>query len=61
MGELRELVEFMLKEPLDYDVSLHIAKEQIRPLELASEESAYLGVNSVIGSPQQDLEVIFVN
>ncbi|MDR3162664.1 MAG: type VI secretion system baseplate subunit TssG [Helicobacteraceae bacterium] len=60
MNELEDLVEFILKEPLDYEALLHVKKERVMPLELASKTSAYLGVNSVIGLAQDDLEVPFI-
>lgn len=59
MDELRELIGFMLNEPLDYEVALHVEQEKVARCELSCEESAYLGVNSIIGQPRGDLKVIF--
>lgn len=60
MDEIDELIEFMLKEPLDYEVALHVEKERVEPLSLSDKNSAYLGVNSVIGLVGRDLEVAFI-
>jgi type VI secretion system protein ImpH len=59
MNELEELIEFMLKEPLDYEALLHVERECVLPLSLSNDQSAYLGVNSVVGAAQRDLEVTF--
>ncbi|MDD2950827.1 MAG: type VI secretion system baseplate subunit TssG [Sulfuricurvum sp.] len=61
MKELNDLIAFMLDEPLKYDVALKIPKKEIQRCILSADQGGYLGVNSVIGIPQENLEVIFAS
>ncbi|WP_298690924.1 type VI secretion system baseplate subunit TssG [uncultured Sulfuricurvum sp.] len=61
MDELNDLISFMLDEPLKYDVALRIPKKEICCCTLSDTGSGYLGVNSVIGIAQKNLEVIFAS
>lgn len=61
MKELNDLIAFMLDEPLKYDVALKIPRKDIQKCILSDAQSGYLGVNSVIGIPQGNLEVIFAS
>ncbi|MDD5053564.1 MAG: type VI secretion system baseplate subunit TssG [Sulfuricurvum sp.] len=61
MKELNDLIAFILNEPLKYDLALKIEKEKIQHCVLSDPKSGYLGVNSVIGIPQENLEVIFAS
>jgi type VI secretion system protein ImpH len=61
MKELNDLIAFMLDEPLKYDVALKVSKKDIQRCTLSDDQSGYLGVNSVIGIPQENLEVIFAS
>lgn len=61
MAELKELVAFMLNEPMDFEVALHLKKEQIPRCRLGSQTSGSLGVNTVLGLPAGDLEVTFAS
>ncbi|HZF69897.1 MAG TPA: type VI secretion system baseplate subunit TssG [Sulfuricurvum sp.] len=61
MKELNDLIAFMLDEPLKYDVALKIPKKEIQRCILSDDQGGYLGVNSVIGIPQENLEVIFAS
>ena len=61
MDELNDLISFMLDEPLKYDVALHVPKREIHRCTLSDVGSGYLGVNSVIGIAQENLEVIFAS
>jgi type VI secretion system protein ImpH len=58
--ELKELIEFMLKEPLNYDLKLEVMQQEVVPCRLSSTDSAYLGINSVIGNRTQNLNVTFI-
>jgi type VI secretion system protein ImpH len=57
--ELKELIEFMLKEPLNYDLKLEIMQKELLPCRLSSNDCAYLGINSVLGYRTQNLNVTF--
>lgn len=59
MDKVNDLIDFMLQEPLIYDVALHVQNDQIIPCELSNPQCGYLGINSVIGTPQENLEVLF--
>jgi type VI secretion system protein ImpH len=61
MEELKELIAFMLNEPLEFEVVLHLQKSQIPQCRLGSEASGCLGVNSVLGLPRGNLEVTFAS
>ncbi len=61
MGDLRELMDFVLREPFKYEVILHVPEAQVTRCELASKASGYLGINTVIGLPQGDLDVNFAS
>lgn len=61
MAELKELLAFMLNEPMDFEVTLQLKKEQIVACRLGSESSACLGVNTVLGHSRDDLNVTFAS
>jgi len=56
--ELKELISFILDEPLDYEVVLHIKKENKSTFVLSSESNNYLGVNSWIGTTHYDENIV---
>lgn len=60
MLELKELIEFMLKQPLHYDLKLQVPKKEVQMCQLTAQNSAYLGVNTVIGNSEQNLNVTFM-
>ena len=57
--ELKELIQFALKEPLQYDVSLMVAKEQIQTASLDENIPIFLGINSWVGQATEDEKIIF--
>jgi type VI secretion system protein ImpH len=61
MAELRELLAFMLHEPMDFEVVLQLKKEEVVACRLGSETSACLGVNTVLGDSREDLNVTFAS
>lgn len=56
--ELQELISLALNEPLEYELCMHIEKDEIRPLELSQH---YLGVNSFLGLAENDEKIILSN
>ncbi|SFV51366.1 Uncharacterized protein ImpH/VasB [hydrothermal vent metagenome] len=58
LGELKYLIDFLLKEPLDFELSLNIKKSNIKKFYLNEEGAILLGVNSWIGEPIGDAKVI---
>lgn len=51
---LVNLVQFSVKDPLDYDVQLHLAEGEPKPLRLAQDNSCRLGWTSWIGDTPSD-------
>lgn len=58
MGELKELIRLTLSDPLESEFCLGIQKEKIQPVSLSSK---YLGVNSFLGLPDNDVKIILNN
>jgi len=58
LNELKYLIKFLLKEPLDFELSLNIKKKNIKKFYLNTEETILLGVNSWIGEPMGNERVI---
>lgn len=59
MEELAELILFLFSEPLDYETVLEIDQVNIRKFSLGDSQSSYLGVNTVIGNSDNNLQVHF--
>jgi len=58
LSELKDLINFILKEPLDFEISLNIQKQNIEKFYLNERGDVLLGVNSWIGEPVGDEKVI---
>ena len=55
LKELKELVYLILNEPLEYELGLGIQKKDIQPLSLSAR---YLGINSFLGKPEENIKII---
>jgi len=55
MRELQELIDLALNEPLEHELCLELSKDEIKPCALGEH---YLGVNSFIGTVQDDARII---
>ncbi|WP_324172455.1 type VI secretion system baseplate subunit TssG [Sulfurimonas sp.] len=55
IGELKELIDFALNEPLEYELCLEIQKDKTEPFELSKH---YLGVNCFCGAVEKDEKII---
>ncbi|XOB63251.1 type VI secretion system baseplate subunit TssG [Campylobacterota bacterium DY0563] len=60
MGQIADIISFSLNEPLEYEVSLEVKKEEKNLFILENEERSYLGINSWIGNSNFDEEIIMV-
>ena len=54
-GELKELIDFALNEPLEYELCLEIHKDKTEPFELSQH---HLGVNCFCGVVEKDEKII---
>ncbi|QOG11552.1 type VI secretion system baseplate subunit TssG [Arcobacter sp. FWKO B] len=59
LNQLNELVNFILKEPLVYDLIINVPQKNIINSKLSDERCAYLGINSVIGESTSNLQIAF--
>jgi len=55
---LKNLINFILKEPLDFELSLNIKKENIQEFQLQQNNPIFLGINSWIGEAMSDEKII---
>ncbi|SFV57442.1 Uncharacterized protein ImpH/VasB [hydrothermal vent metagenome] len=55
MGELQELMDLALNEPLEHELCLEMKKEEIKPYQLSQH---YLGINSFLGTVNEDMKII---
>jgi type VI secretion system protein ImpH len=55
MGELQELIDLSLSEPLRHELCLEIKKENIESFQLSKH---HLGINCFLGKVQQDTKII---
>jgi len=55
MGELQELIDLALNEPLEHELCVEIKEEKIEPFVLSKH---YLGVNCFAGEVHQDKKII---
>jgi len=55
MGELQELIDLSLNEPLEHELCLEIKKENTEEFQLSKH---YLGVNCFLGTVQEDHKII---
>ncbi len=55
MGELQELINLALNEPLEHELCLEIKKEDTEPFELSKH---YLGINCFAGVVEEDAKII---
>jgi type VI secretion system protein ImpH len=55
MGELQELINLSLNEPLKHELCLEIKKENIEPFELSKH---HLGINCFLGEVYKDAKII---
>lgn len=53
-GKLREFIDYIQTDPLDYDVRLHIKKEEIKPCMLDGSGDINLGTNAWLGQINDD-------
>ncbi|MDY0328261.1 MAG: type VI secretion system baseplate subunit TssG [Arcobacteraceae bacterium] len=59
LAKVNDLINFMLNEPLVYDVILNVPQKDVVNSRLSDEKSSYLGINSVIGEVKSNLSVAF--
>lgn len=59
MDDLAELLRFLFSEPLAYETVLEIDQEDICQLSLGDKQTSYLGVNTIIGNAENNLQVHF--
>ena len=55
MGELQELIDISLNEPLEHELCLEIKKENTEPFELSKH---HLGINCFLGEVSEDTKII---
>ncbi len=55
MGELQELINLALNEPLEHELCLEVKKEETEPFELSKH---YLGINCFAGVVEEDAKII---
>ncbi|PHR56522.1 MAG: type VI secretion system baseplate subunit TssG [Arcobacter sp.] len=55
MGELQELMDLALNEPLEHELCLEIKKEEVKPYALSQH---HLGINCFLGSVNEDVKII---
>lgn len=55
MTELKELIHLALRDPLEYELYLEIKKKNIKPVSLSKN---YLGIDSFLGLPDNDMKII---
>ena len=55
IGELKELIDFTLNEPLEHELCVEIKKNNTEPFELSKH---YLGVNCFCGAVEKDEKII---
>jgi len=55
MGELQELIDLALNEPLEHELCLEIKKEETEPFALSKH---YLGINCFAGAVEEDAKII---
>lgn len=55
MGELQELIDLALSEPLEHELCLEMDQDEIKPWQISEH---YLGVNSFLGTVQDDVKII---
>lgn len=58
---LRDCVDLMVRESLDYDVDLHIAAGAVRPFRLSTRSPCKLGLNTRLGARQEEEVVTLRN
>lgn len=58
--ELEELINFMVQEPLSYDLVLQIKKDEKKEFILKEESNFYLGINCWIGQNTMDEEILMI-
>jgi type VI secretion system protein ImpH len=61
MKELELLMDYLLQEPLAYEVMLNIDSSEVKPWELTETNSSYLGINSVLGESTSSLNILFMS
>jgi type VI secretion system protein ImpH len=61
MKELELLMDYLLQEPLAYEVMLNIDSSEVKPWELTETNSSYLGINSVLGESTLSLNILFMS
>lgn len=59
MEELDVLMDFLLQDPLQYEVVLNVASDQIHPWTLNTDNALYLGINTILGSREEALNIHF--
>lgn len=60
IDELKELMNFILQEPLSYDLALHIREEDKKEFVLKEGSDFYLGINFWIGLKTNDEEIVMI-
>jgi len=58
LNELKYLINFILNEPLDFELSLNIKKKNIKKFHLNKKNEILLGINSWIGEALHDEKII---
>lgn len=58
MDSLKDLISFLVNEPLEYDVCLEVKKEKKEDCYLSEDNKKYIGVNTWIGNHVSDDKLI---
>lgn len=60
INELKKLMDFILQEPLSYDLALHIKEEDKKEFILKEDSDFHLGINFWMGLKSNDEEVVMI-
>lgn len=60
LSQIKNLISFCLKEPLEYEVCLEIKKEEKTQFKIDEKEEKYLGINCWIGESNFDEEITMI-